>query len=382
MEHRPADHVPDQLQRRVQGFLADAPSACAVFDAGNSVFLGTSVGAVREKNEDRAIVVRVCYGREPERDFVLAALSDGMGGLENGEDAAIVTLSTFVARTIRTARLPPDRRLNMAASDANDAVYQLYRGRGGATLSAVLIERRFGAIGVNVGDSRIYLLRDTRSIEQLSRDDTLGELVRDRAGLNAVDRTGSLIQHIGMGEGLEPHIISADAPNTNSHFVLTSDGVHRNKELLNLVTRETPSPEKLVHRLLLLAELLGGHDNATAVVVPDLMNSDHNRSLEFALSLQFFSPFKEAEIWITEMSDRAERNQIGHAVQHLPEARSPDPAPVAPPKPSPAVEEDGSEPARTKSRTRKSRKAQQRKESVPTAQSDQPQAKIEFPKAD
>jgi hypothetical protein len=185
-----------------------------------------------------------------------------------------------------------------------------------------------------------------------------------------------------MGEGLEPHIISAGALNTNSHFVLTSDGVHRNKELFNLVVRETPSPHKLVHRLLLLAELLGGHDNATAVVVPDLMNSDHNRSLEFALSLQFFSPFKEAEIWITEMSDRAERNQIGHEVQHLPEARSPDPPPVTPPEPSPAVGENGSEPARTKGRTRKSRKAQKHKESVPTAQGDQPQAKIEFPKAD
>jgi len=382
MENRPADRAPDQLQRRIQSFLADAPSARAVLDAGDSVFLGTTVGAVRERNEDRAIVVRACYGREPERDFLLAALSDGMGGLENGEDAAIVTLSTFVARAIRTARLPPDRRLNMAASDANDAVYQLYRGRGGSTLSAVLIERRFGAIGVNVGDSRIYLLRDTRSIEQLSRDDTLGELVRDRAEFDGVDRAGSLIQHIGIGEGLEPHIISAGALSTNSHFVLTSDGVHRNKELFNLVARETPSPYNLVHRLLLLAELLGGHDNATAVVVPDFMNSDDNRPLEFALSLQFFSPFKEAELWITEMSDRAERNQIAHAAQHLPEARSPDPAPIAPPEPSPAAREDGSEPARTKRRTRKSRKAQRHKESVPTAQSHQQQAKIEFPKAD
>jgi PPM family protein phosphatase len=382
MQHRPADHVPDQLQRRVQSFLTDAPSARAVRNAGKSVFLGTSVGAVRERNEDRAIVVRACYMREPERDFVLAALSDGMGGLENGEEAAIVTLSTFIARTIRTARLPPDQRLYRAALDANEAVYQLYRGRSGATLSAVLVERRFGSIGVNVGDSRIYLLRDIRLIEQLSRDDTLGEFVRDRAGFNAIDRTGSLIQHIGIGEGLEPHIIDAGATNSKYHFVLTSDGIHRNKELFSVVIRETSSLYHLVDRLLLLAELSGGHDNATAVVLPDLMDSDHNRSLEFALSLEFFSPFKEAELWISEIGDYAERKQIAHAVQHPPEAHSPEPTPIAPPEPPPAVREEGPELARTKSRTRKTRKTQKPKASVPKEQPEHPQAKIEFPKVD
>jgi PPM family protein phosphatase len=379
MEHRPAGQEPDQLQRRVQSFLTNVPSARAVHNAGKSAFLGTSVGAVRERNEDRAIVVRACYVREPERDFVLAALSDGMGGLENGEDAAVVTLSTFVARTIRIARVAPDRRLYMAAMDANDAVYQLYRGRGGATLSAVLVERRFGSTGVNVGDSRIHLLRDTSSVEQLSRDDTLGEFVRDRAGFNAIDRTGSLIQHIGIGEGLEPHIIHADVRNGKSHFLLTSDGIHRNKKLFNVVIRETASPHQLVDRLLLLAELLGGQDNATAIVLPDLVESDHNQSFEFALSLQFFSPFKEAELWITEISDRSERNQIAHAVQHPPEEHSLEPTSIAPPS---AVPEEGPERARTKSRTRKARKTQKPKEPVPKEQTEHPQAKIEFPKAD
>ena len=268
------------------------------------------------------------------------------------------------------------------ASGGGDALAGLHGG--GAILRQALLSRlTMSSVARPRELARgLYLLRDTRSIEQLSRDDTLGEFVRDRAGFNAVDRTGSLIQHIGIGEGLEPHIISAGALNINSHFVLTSDGVHRNKELFDLVAREAPSPHKLVDRLLLLAELLGGHDNATAVVLPDLMNTDHDRSLKFALSLQFFSPFKEAEIWITEMSDRAERNQIAHPAQRVPEARSPDPAAVAPPEPSLSVRGEGSEPLRTKSRTRKSRKAQKDKKSIPTDQSDQPQAKIEFPKAD
>jgi hypothetical protein len=61
MEQREPEGVPDQLQRRIQGFLADAVAARAIFDAGKRVFLGTSVGKVREKNEDRAIVVQARY---------------------------------------------------------------------------------------------------------------------------------------------------------------------------------------------------------------------------------------------------------------------------------------------------------------------------------
>jgi PPM family protein phosphatase len=305
MDNREADVVPDQLQRRIQGFLGDASSERAVYDAGAGVLLGTSIGKVRKKNEDRAIVVRAIYGREPERDFLLAALSDGMGGLANGEEAAIVALSTFVARMIRTARMSPERRLHMAAMAANAAVYQLYKGRGGATLSAVLIEHRLGPIGVNVGDSRVYLLRNSLPIEQMSRDDTLGEYVKDRGVFNEVDRTGSLIQYIGIGDGLEPHLLHLGQRASDHKFVLTSDGVHRDKEMLNTVSRETRAPEQLVDRLLLLADLLGGHDNATAVVIPGRMELEHSRLSEFALVLEFNSPFGEMEIWITEIGDRA-----------------------------------------------------------------------------
>jgi serine/threonine protein phosphatase PrpC len=158
MDIRDPDGNPDFLNRQLRKFLASGGPGKSVFDAGDGIVLGTSIGQVRKTNEDRAIVVRARYARTAERDFLLAVLSDGMGGMVSGETAAILAASTFATRTIRSGRLPPDRRLSMAAMAANEAVHHLLGGRGGATLSAVLIEPSLGIIGVNVGDSRRRLI--------------------------------------------------------------------------------------------------------------------------------------------------------------------------------------------------------------------------------
>ena len=46
------------------------------------------------------------YADAPERNFTLAALCDGMGGMAQGEYAAVLALSTFVARILRHGRNP------------------------------------------------------------------------------------------------------------------------------------------------------------------------------------------------------------------------------------------------------------------------------------
>jgi serine/threonine protein phosphatase PrpC len=99
--------------------------------------------------------------------------------MASGEAPAILAISTFTTRTIRSERPSPDQRLSMAALAANEAVYKLLAGRGGATLSAVLIGAHFGTTAVNVGDSRIYLIAKAGNITQLSRDDTLGEYLKN-----------------------------------------------------------------------------------------------------------------------------------------------------------------------------------------------------------
>src|SRR5258705_8976204 len=104
MDIRGPDGNPDYLNRQLGRFLTSTGPGESVFDAGDGIILGTSIGPVRKTNEDRAIVVRARYARAPERDFLLAVLSDGMGGMVSGEAAAILAVSTFTTRTIRSVR--------------------------------------------------------------------------------------------------------------------------------------------------------------------------------------------------------------------------------------------------------------------------------------
>ncbi len=277
MEIREPDGTQDYLNRQLRRFLASGGPGRTVFDAGDGIVLGTSVGAVRKINEDRAIVIRARYARTPERDFLLAVLSDGMGGMVSGEDAAILAISTFTTRAIRGRRLLSDQRLAMAALAANEAVHQLLKGRGGATLSAVLVGPQLGMTGVNVGDSRIYNITEDGSVEQLSRDDTLGEYLKGPD--IGIDDTGSLIQFIGLGNDLEPHVIPIQTRNINTRFLLTSDGIHGNHSMLPVVEREAHATG-LIDKLLTLADLTGGRDNATAVMIPDWLDSDPQRRPE------------------------------------------------------------------------------------------------------
>jgi serine/threonine protein phosphatase PrpC len=386
MDIRDPDGTPDHLNRQLRKFLASAGPGKSVFDAGDGIVLGTSIGPVRKTNEDRAIVVRARYARTPERDFLLAILSDGMGGMVSGETAAILAVSTFATRTIRSGRLPADQRLEMAAMAANEAVHQLLGGRGGATLSAVLIEPHLGNIGVNVGDSRIYLLPEDGNLEQISRDDTLGEYLKSSD--LAADDLGSLVQFIGFGSDMEPHLLPIQFRNSNRRFILTSDGIHANNPMLPVVTREARSPRELIDRLLKMSEFTGGRDNATAVTVPDRFDSDPQRRPEIGLILECHSPTRTLEIWIPELLERGDRNGHAHGShtdQNLaPQMIEPE-RQESPPLPGVEQKTEGQSPTpkQRRGRSRKAKKPPQQKAAGPKLEDrEASQPKIEFPKDD
>jgi serine/threonine protein phosphatase PrpC len=256
--------------------------------------IGTSVGAVRDGNQDGALILRASYAATPERDFALGVLCDGIGGLPRGEDAAFWAVSAFVSRFLRTAKLGTPERLAGAASGANAAVYELLRGRGGATLSAIVVDALGTLYGVNVGDSRIYGITQSRALTQLSHDDTLRAILGKQ---DDVDQSNRLIQYIGMGEGLEPHLITPGRGDFDS-ILLTSDGVHgAPADVIALVVRNASGNIELVRRLIGLSDILGGHDNSTALILPVRLQRPDS-SPEQGLSLTFWSPLDRLEVWL------------------------------------------------------------------------------------
>lgn len=248
--------------------------------------VGSDIGLVRKENQDRTVIVR--FGDGKGRMHVLAVLADGMGGLKDGAQAAALTIGqfieSFVSETQRGATL--SNALSMAACTADKAVYTTFHGKSGSTLSAVAIEHGSNAAWLNVGDSRVYGLFEG-SLRQLSVDDTIaGQL-----GMSVDDNVHStnLLQFIGIGKELEPHIGVLAAPGTEA-VILMSDGIHylsRESEILSGLVRNASDAAICARRLMDLAKWCGGADNASVVILRlDQMPADN-------LQLPFFC----IEVW-------------------------------------------------------------------------------------
>ena len=227
---------------------------------GLPVTLITDVGKVRNENQDRVVAMRVNTTTLSSKPFAVVALVDGMGGMWNGSECAIRALSAFLNALIRFRHKIPLERLELAADIANMALYEISKGRGGATLSAVLFTSDQGAFTLNIGDSRIYAVVAGDKGEEVTRltiDDSLEEIV----GGNGKD----LLQFVGMGVGLKPHV--KVVPQNAKRILVSSDGVHfiRHETLCDslLYARDT---NDVAEQLITLATWRGAPDNASLAV--------------------------------------------------------------------------------------------------------------------
>lgn len=262
----------DQLRKRIEGWLnREAGRRTGRLYATR---LGTAVATTigrRAENQDRCLIMTASFPKTPERDFVLAAVCDGMGGMAHGGAFASLALGAFVASVVHSADEAPDARLKAAADEANEAVHNDKSGHGGATLSAVFAAADNGITAVNVGDSRIYGVDASSNLTQLTTDDTLAaHLSALRGGDHSdIPKGDQLVQYIGMGPGLEPHIIAIDDEEPPDHLLITSDGAHYfDQEVMRRVLGAAEDAEQAVGRLMTLSEWLGGRDNAAAIMAP------------------------------------------------------------------------------------------------------------------
>jgi hypothetical protein len=196
----------------------------------------------------------------------------------------------------------------------------MLNGGGGATLSAILINGEDQPIGVNVGDSRIYAISHAGQLTQLSQDDTLAGMVGkqdDGSGQN------QLLQFLGMGEGIEPHIITTNKADVST-ILVTSDGIHgAPPDAFAQVVRNAPADSTLIKRLIELSEALGGRDNSTVFALPTHIEA---RDLDYAqgLNLTFLSPSDRLEIWIPVLADDVRQERLPSALTDGEEAASHD----------------------------------------------------------
>lgn len=246
--------IAERLKNWFEGGRTDSLfTKCA--SASDLFCLNSNLGLKRSENQDRTAALFVNSGGKSKQSFYCFVLCDGMGGMKQGALAASVAASTFMESLIFLRSAPPEERLLQSALIANDAV-KISQG-GGSTLSAVMISEN-AVYSLNAGDSRIYSKSREGSVKRHSKDDNLKEFVGG-------DDEG-LLQYIGMGKGLRPHV---NKINTDFEIIfLTSDGVHSlETQVFDSIVRHSNSSTDLCDRLVSTAVWTGGHDNASVVAV-------------------------------------------------------------------------------------------------------------------
>lgn len=240
---------------------------------------GCSTGKVRSNNEDNFYFAGQCLDTEhdglketlrmetPVGAGVLLSVFDGMGGENFGEVASFAAahrLRQMMQEKKKPADLfgSPRKYLEKVAGSLNDAVVaaarELRTSRMGTTMAGLYL-CRYGAYGVNIGDSRIYRLHDG-VLTQLSVDHVE----------RSTRKKAPLTQHLGIDPEemtIEPWIVKTK-PRKGDMYLLCSDGLTdllADEEIACVMDAAENTP-LCAERLIRLALERGGRDNITVIV--------------------------------------------------------------------------------------------------------------------
>jgi protein phosphatase len=140
------------------------------------------------------------------------------------------------------------------------------------TTVALLFVTPLLIIAANVGDSRIYLVRDG-IIERLSKDHTIVNEQVDMGLMTEEDAQNSPLKHIltknlGSSENVEADVFEI-VPAHNDRFMLCSDGLTdllSDEEILEMTQNES-DPGQLCRQFVEQVLERGAHDNTTVISV-------------------------------------------------------------------------------------------------------------------
>jgi protein phosphatase len=206
-------------------------------------------------------------------------VADGMGGHAAGEVA-----SEMAVQIVARALLPlesvtqPDAADRTAQSlrDANRAIYERMLAENdkqgmGTTASVLLLSEGNYLIG-QIGDSRVYMLRDGALI-QLTKDHSYVQEQVD-AGLLTPEQaryhpySNVITRCVGASETVEPDVYAGEA-RAGDVFLVASDGLTGmvdDRRLQQILLART-GPGRMVDSLISEANGRGGLDNITAIVI-------------------------------------------------------------------------------------------------------------------
>ncbi|MFG6443762.1 PP2C family protein-serine/threonine phosphatase [Microbacterium sp. P06] len=225
----------------------------------------TDTGRRREANQDAVLA-----------SFPLYVVADGMGGHIGGEIASASTVDRLRGM-VESGGVSPkaiEKALGRAVKDIISHPETTDDGTG-TTLTGVFLDATEEPphwVTLNIGDSRVYLLRDDE-ITQVTTDHSVVQELMASGRLSPEEAEnhpyGNVITRaVGPSETVKPDYVRLDVVD-GDRFVICSDGL--TKELTDYGIRhflvENPDPADAVQAMLDAALENGGRDNVTIIVL-------------------------------------------------------------------------------------------------------------------
>jgi len=233
----------------------------------------SDVGMVRSGNEDS-------FYAHSNKDVGLFIVADGMGGHAAGEVASEMAVQ-IVARELGDLQNVegeiPRNRMATSIQDANRAIYERTIAESdkqgmGTTVSVLMLADSGKWLIGQVGDSRIYLLRDG-ALSQITKDHSYVQEQVD-AGLLTPEQaryhpySNVITRCVGAGEEVEADTFQGEF-RPGDVFLVASDGLTGmvDDRRLQQLLLSRASAGRIVDALIAEANYRGGLDNITAIVV-------------------------------------------------------------------------------------------------------------------
>jgi serine/threonine protein phosphatase PrpC len=268
------------LNELIPGAVA-GPSDGKNFEAswyGNylQAHLLSDVGLKRQKNEDSCLL---CAPKNPalaEERGIFFSVADGMGGASAGEFASRMSLRAMHHAYYTGPPGSVPESLRDALEEANQRVFEEaevnpdYAGMG-TTVSAVLIMGGWAYIA-QVGDSRVYLLRERSGIHQITEDHSLvAEQVRNGVISEEEAENSSFKNLITRAVGIKADVevdLFVVRLRMGDTLLICSDGLCNMVPNREIATCLSDGDLKTGTRKVIdLALENGGTDNVTAVTI-------------------------------------------------------------------------------------------------------------------
>ncbi len=252
----------------------------------------TDPGSRGRLNEDSFEISAFTISEDDDTPVLLAIIADGIGGHKAGEIASKIAVATIISSVAESDGTDPLWILKSALLEANHSITSeaadddSRKGMGSTVACALVID--FALYIATLGDSRLYLIRDN-VIQQLNIDHTWVQEALEVGVINSEEarshpRRHLIRSYLGSSDPIHPDLrLYMDSEENQEQakanqglplipgdqVLICTDGLTdlvADEEILEIVEGEDSKDEQL-QKLVDLANLRGGHDNITVVVL-------------------------------------------------------------------------------------------------------------------